>query len=101
MEDILIHRARQSPKPMNYEETFLDQNLAEFLELQGLESALEIEPDAFVQWAFPRLLAWRRPQYERIAVRYGYTANASDIMTLRDEPDFTEFLCAAIDAGPG
>lgn len=100
MEETLIERARLHPKPMYYGETFLERNLEEFLRIHGLESALEVEPDAFVQWIFPRLLSWRRPHYERIADRFGHTANAGDIATLRDEADFTEFVCAAIDATP-
>ena len=98
MEETLVERARQCPKPMNYEEAFLDQNLAEYLSAHGLDSPLEVEPDAFVQWAFPRLLAWRRPQYERVANRYGYTANAHQIMSLRSEADFMEFVGDAIEA---
>ena len=100
MEGTLIERARRHPKPMHYEEPFLDRNLAEYLRENRLESALEVDPDAFVQWIFPRLLSWRRSHYEHIAGRFGHTAKAGDIATLRDEADFTEFVCAAIDATP-
>lgn len=99
MEETLIERARQHPKPLNYEEAFLDQNLAEYLHSRGLTDPAAMVPDEFVQWIFPRLLEWRRPQYQRIADKYGHTANAGDIMDLRDEADFSEFVCTAIESG--
>lgn len=97
MEETLLERARRFPKPLNYEDHFLDQNLAVYLEESGLEGPGDIIPDNFVQWVFPKLLAWRQPQYEAIAAKYGFTANASDIFDLRDEQDFNTFICAALD----
>ena len=100
MEQTLIERARHSPKPMNYDEAFLDANLKDYLSENGLMSADEIAPDAFVQWIFPRLINYRRPQYRRIADRYGYTIDARQVPTLRDEQDFIDLVCSAIDAQP-
>lgn len=97
MEETLLDRACKHPKPLNYEEAFLDDQLLEYLKINDLSSAEAVVPDEFVQWIFPRLLAWRKPQYQRIADKYGHTANASDIAGLRDEADFTEYVCAAID----
>ncbi|MGB5706899.1 MAG: hypothetical protein WBM41_08700 [Arenicellales bacterium] len=100
MEEILRERARRHPKPMNYEEDFLDQHLTEYLELNDLKSPEEIVPDKFVQWIFPGLLNWRRPQYRGIAERHGHIADASKIPALRDQQDFLEFVCEAIEANP-
>ena len=97
MEETLLDRARRYPKPLNYEESFLDQNLKAYLAETGLAQSDDIVPDEFVQWVFPKLLAWRRPQYEAIAARHGVTANASDIFQLRDEQDFNAFVCDALD----
>ncbi|MGI9317687.1 MAG: ATPase [bacterium] len=97
MEEILIERARKHPKPVNYEEDFLDQHLVEYLEQNGLESTNQIVPDEFVQWIFPCLLNWRRPQYRAIAERHGHIADASKILDLRDPQDFLDFICEAID----
>ncbi len=101
MEETLIERAQRYPKPLNYEESFLDEQLAEYLADKGIDGAGDVAPDEFVQWIFPRLLEWRRPQYQRIADKYGHTANAGDIMSLRDESDFTDYICAAIDSTGG
>ena len=100
MEEVLIERARKHPKPMNYEEDFLDQHLVEYLEQYGLEDTNEIVPDEFVQWIFPCLLSWRRPQYRSIAERHGHIADASKIPQLRDHQDFLEFVCESIDRSP-
>ena len=98
MDQLLIERAQQYPKPLNYEEAFLEQHIVEYLKLNDLQSEQEIVPDEFVQWIFPRLLSSRKPQYEQIAARYGHTADATQIHHLRDQQDFIEFVCQSIDA---
>jgi len=95
MEQTLINRARAHPKPLYYDEKFLSRHLAEFLDAHGFESAEQIDPDAFVQWVFPKLIAHRRPQYQRLAARYGHTIDARRIPELRDEADFIELVCDA------
>ena len=64
MEDKMIRRSIENPKPMYYQETFLDEQLQEFLAANGLSSPAEIVPDEFVRWIFPRHMAHRRPKYE-------------------------------------
>ncbi len=98
MEKELMQRARENPKPLYYEEAFLDRNLAEFLETNALESADEIVPDEFVQWVFPRLIEHRRPQYQTLAERHGHHIDAQRIGELRDEADFIDLICDAISA---
>lgn len=97
MEQELIRRAVDSPKPLYYREDFLDQRLAEYLRLERLSSPDEIEPDKFVRWIFPDLVRHRRPRYEALAQRLGYTIDAKDLESVRDEPDFLELVAAAID----
>lgn len=99
VEQILIDRARELPKPLYYEEGFLDVHLAEFLEEGGLKSADEIVPDAFVQWMFPKLIQHRKPRYERLAEQYGHAIDAKEIFQLRDEQDFIELVCVAAGGG--
>lgn len=97
MEHTLLERARKLPKPLNYEDDFLDQHLRQYCQLQNIQDAQQIVPDEFVQWIFPKLLDWRKPQYQNIADRFGHTADASKIVTLRDQQDFLDFVCEAID----
>lgn len=96
MEDELIQRAANNPKPLYFCETFLDEKLAQYLAEQGLSAAEEITPDHFVQWIFPHLLEHRRPLYEAIADTHGYTVDARQISDLRDDHDFVELVADAI-----
>ena len=95
MEQTLMERARQHPKPLYYDEKFLEQHLAEFLETNNLKSADEIVPDEFAQWVFPRLIAHRKPQYQKLAERHGHAIDAKRIFELRDEADFIDLVCDA------
>lgn len=96
MEQELIRRASEKPKPLYYREDFLKNRLAAYLAETGCASADEIDPDKFVTWIFPHLVQHRRPRYEAIAEKYGYTVNARDISTLRDEDDFLKLVSEAI-----
>jgi hypothetical protein len=97
MEEELIRRAVANPKPLYYREDFLDRRLVEYLQHQGLSSPEEIEPDRFVQWIFPELVRHRRPRYEALAERYGYTLDAVDLERVTGETDFLELVASAID----
>jgi len=97
MEQELIRRAADDPKPLYFNERFLDEQLAEYLAAEGIAGANDIEPDKFVQWIFPKLLEYRRPLYEQIAETHGYTIDARDIAELKDEDDFVELVADAID----
>jgi hypothetical protein len=97
MEQELIRRAIARPKPLYYREDFLDRHLAEYLKLERLTSPDEIDPDKFVQWIFPHLVRHRRPRYEELAARYGYTIDARDLEAIRSEADFLELVATAID----
>jgi hypothetical protein len=99
MESELIRRAEANPKPLYYREDFLDAKLAEYLAREQLSSADWIEPDKFVRWIFPELVRHRRPRYEAMADRYGYTVDARDLEQVRDEADFFELVAGAIDRG--
>lgn len=92
MEDKLITRQRDNPKPLYYTEHFLKEKLTEYLRLEGLRDVDDINPDKFVQWIFPKLVAHRRPLYQAIADQYGYTVEARDVETVQDEADFLKLV---------
>jgi hypothetical protein len=93
----LVRRAVTDPKPLYYNEKFLDQKLAEYLAEAELESADRIVPDEFVRWVFPALIAHRRPKYEAMAKRYGYILNARLVDAVATEQDFLELVASALD----
>jgi len=92
LEKLMIKRAVSDPKPMYYNEAFLDQQISEFLQMYGLNSTDEMNPDRFVQWVFPRLIEYRRPLYARIADQHGYTIDASRVMSLKTEQDVLKLV---------
>ena len=96
MEEKMIQRSIENPKPMYYQEAFLDEQLQEFLEETGLSSPAEIVPDEFVRWIFPRHVAHRRPKYEALADRYGYTVDARAAESVTGESDFLELVAEAM-----
>jgi len=84
LENLMIERAVSDPKPMYYNEKFLDQQISEFLDIHGLNNTDQMNPDEFVQWVFPSLIEYRRPLYERIADKHGYTIDAEKVAPLPD-----------------
>ena len=97
MENTLIQRAIDSPKPLYYQEHFLDKKLGEYMRGEGIEEIDAIDPDKFVRWMFPKLVAHRRPLYQALADRYGYTVDSRDVEQVRDETDILELISNALD----
>jgi len=97
MERELVRRAVSDPKPLYYNEKFLDQKLAEYVSEAELESPDKIVPDEFVRWIFPSLVAHRRPKYEALAKRHGYTLNARLAGGITNERDFLDLVSHALD----
>jgi hypothetical protein len=96
MEEELIQRAIASPKPMYYSEEFFERELHVYLRENNISRVAQIDPNAFVIWIFPRLVAHRRPRYEQIAAQYGYVVSAKDIASVRDEADFLSLVASAL-----
>ena len=97
LERELVQRAIDDPKPLYYQEPFLDAKLAEYLAEAELQDPGEIKPDEFVRWIFPALVAHRRPKYEALAERYGYTLSARMAGAIRDEQGFLEYVASVLD----
>ncbi len=97
LERELVRRAVTDPKPLYYNEQFLDRKLAEYLAEAELDGPDRIVPDEFVRWIFPALVAHRRPKYETLAKGYGYTINARLAQGVTNEHDFLELVASALD----
>lgn len=98
-EEKLVERARKEPKPMYYSPGFLQRSLPEFLKERNLDDIEKASPDDFTLWAFPRLIAHRRPLYATLARKHGYTVPARDAQGVRNEADFVDLVADAIRAG--
>src|SRR5690606_14922772 len=97
LEQELVQRAIENPKPLYYQEPFLDTHLAKYLAEHGLERPEDIVPDDFVRWIFPALVEHRRPLYEALAKRHGYTVDARAAEQIRTESDFLELVASVLD----
>ena len=96
-ERVLIDRAVSDPKPLYFRDSFLDEQLEEFLKLYKLEYAAMINPDEFVRWVFPKLFYARIPRYEAIANQYGYTVSTNEIESVKSEKDFLKVITKVLD----
>ena len=97
LEQTLIQRAVDDPKPMYYHEDFLNPQLRDYIAETGLASPEEIVPDDFARWIFPRLLEHRRPAYEAFADAYGYTLDAHIASNIDNEKEFLELVTSVLD----
>jgi hypothetical protein len=101
MEQELIRRAQANPKPMYYNEEFLLQQLDSFLQQENLRGVDEMDPKKFAQWIFPALVRHRRPLYQRLADKYGYTIAAREAEQVHSEQDFLDLVELAVDRADG
>ncbi len=97
LEQTLIQRAADDPKPMYYHEDFLDPQLSDYIAETGLAGPEDIVPDDFARWIFPRLLEHRRPAYEAFADAYGYTLDAHAAANINNEKEFLELVTSVLD----
>lgn len=88
----IIERSLADPKPMYYQNDFLDQALPQYLSERGLSSAEEITPNDLFRWIFPRLVDHRLPRYEKIAAEYGVVLPAEAMGKIRGETEFIEII---------
>ena len=96
-EELLCERAVTAPKPLYFQEQFLNDHIELFLQYNNLNAIEDIVPDDFNSWVFPKLLEHRKPLYESLAQRYGYSVDLEDIQNVRDQKDFIDLICQSID----
>jgi len=92
IENKIIERSVSAPKPMYYDEAFLDAKLADYMAAKKVSEVEQIIPDDFAQWIFPELVVHRRPLYQGIADTYGYTIDAKDAAAVTTEDELLELL---------
>jgi len=96
LEQTIIERAKTDPKPLYYREIFLEEKLAEYMQVKKYASPAIIPPDDFVSWVFPELFKSRIPRYQAIADQYGYTIDANEAAQVKDEDDFIRLVAQAL-----
>jgi hypothetical protein len=93
----LIRRFDRAPKPMCYQIAFLEEAWSDYLRLFALRAA-DVDPDAFVRWAYSRALAHRQPRYRAMADRWGVTVAAEDVARVKTAGDVIDLVAEAIAA---
>lgn len=91
----LVRRFDKAPKPMYYQPEFLLECWHSYLEESGCTEA-NVDPDAFVRWAYARALAHRQPRYEAMA-RWGITVTAEAVAEVRSAADFIDVIATALE----
>ena len=101
MEQELIDRAATNPKPLYYNEDFLHASLDTYIKNEELSGVDEMDPQKFGSWIFPELVRHRRPLYQALADKYGYTITAAEAQQVGSESDFLELVELAIGRSEG
>lgn len=92
--DALIRRFDKAPKPMAYQPEFLEAAWAEYTAQEGLADD-QVDPDAFIRWAYARALAHRAPRYAAME-KWGVSVTADEITAITSEEDFDNLIAEAL-----
>jgi len=91
----LIRRFDRAPKPMYYKPEFLLPLWQGYLDETGLTPE-QVDPDAFVRFAYAKALAHRAPLYRAMAENWGVTVTAAEVAAVRDAQDVDALVAAAL-----
>ncbi|MBZ0127488.1 MAG: ATPase [Rhodobacteraceae bacterium] len=93
----LVARFRKAPKPMYFARDFLADVWQRFLDENRVREA-EVDPDAFMRFAYRQCLDHRLPIYRAMAQNWGVTVEAADIAKIRDASDFEALIARTLAA---
>ena len=93
----LIKRSKKIPKPVYYHPDFFQSALKSYLEEKQLAYVAQINPDDFVRWVFPKLVANRQTKYRELAEQYGYTVLSDDLYNCKNADEVVSLICEALD----
>ena len=89
--DQLIKRFKSNPKPIYYNENFLNEKWSNFKNINNVDNK-NVDPNKFILYCFEDLLDHRIPIYDSIAKNWGITINADDISKIKNEKDFINLV---------
>ena len=94
--DDLVARFDKAPKPMYYSPGFLLTQWANFCRENKVSEA-DVNPDAFLRYAYRQCLDHRLPIYRAMAEKWGVTINAADVGRVRDGAGFNALIARALE----
>ena len=89
--DQLTKRFKANPKPIYYNENFLNEKWSNFKNINNVNNK-NVDPNKFILYCFEDLLDHRIPIYDSIAKNWGITINADDISKVKNEKDFINLV---------
>ncbi len=89
----LIARFDAAPKPIYYRPDELEASWRAYLAETGAREAT-VDPDAFIRWAYARVIKDRQPRYEAMA-NWGVTVSADDVVRVRGPEDLEGLIGGA------
>jgi len=93
----LVARFDKAPKPMYFDDAFLDGVWREYLNANAC-CEVEVDPDAFMRFAYRRCLDHRLPIYRAMAENWGITVSASAMAAVKDADDFDDLVARTLNA---
>lgn len=90
----LIRRFDKAPKPMYFQPDFL-RNAWDEYQRHSAPEPKEQDPDAFIRWAYERVLAHRQPRYDAMS-QWGVTIDADDVKNTTNPEAFNQLIARAI-----
>jgi len=93
----LARRFDAAPKPMYFNPDFLDDTWAEFCHAHRVSES-EVDPDAFMRFAYRRCLSHRAPLYRAMAENWGISIPAADMARVQNAADLDLLVARALDA---
>ena len=87
----LVKRFRDNPKPIYYNEDFLNEKWSNFKNEYNLVNK-NVDPDKFILYCFEELLEHRTPIYESIAKNWGISINVEEISQVKNEKEFINLV---------
>lgn len=91
----LVRRFTAAPKPMYYQEPFLQECWDTYLVEKSVTED-RVDPDDFIVWGYRKLLENRLPRYRAIAQKWGVTIQASDVARVKSVDDFNTLIATAL-----
>ena len=95
-ENELIKRFTKNPKPIYYDEDFLQEKWSTFKEEKKVSNQY-VNPTEFIMYCFKDLLKHRTPTYDLIAKNWGVTIKADEVSTIKNEKDFIDLISYCLD----
>ncbi len=96
MTEKLVQRFINSPKPMYYNEDFLNRKWKEYLGINNVDEE-NVDPNDFIIFGFKSLIKHRLPIYKKIADNWGIKIDSEEIKKIKQKKDFVDLIATKLE----